>query len=76
MEYVLRRADDPGFRWGRELVVALHDRVLDRLTRTPARGPVGRLLPDPSLRSIVGSGARSLPDRRAGKRMAAPAALE
>lgn len=28
MEYVLRRADDPGFRWSRELVVALHDRVL------------------------------------------------
>ncbi len=28
MEYVLRRADDPAFRWSRELVVALHDRVL------------------------------------------------
>jgi Fic family protein len=28
MEYVLRRADDPGFRWNRELVVGLHDRVL------------------------------------------------
>jgi Fic family protein len=28
MEYVLRRADDPGFRWSRELLVALHDRVL------------------------------------------------
>lgn len=28
MEYVLRRADDPAFRWNRELVVALHDRVL------------------------------------------------
>ena len=28
MEYVLRRADDPGFRWTRELVVGLHDRVL------------------------------------------------
>ena len=28
MEYVLRRADDPGFRWSRELVIALHDRVL------------------------------------------------
>lgn len=28
MEYVLRRADDPGFVWNRELIVALHDRVL------------------------------------------------
>lgn len=28
MEYVLRRADDRGFQWNRELVVALHDRVL------------------------------------------------
>jgi Fic family protein len=28
MEFVLRRADDPGFRWSRELVVGLQDRVL------------------------------------------------
>ena len=28
MEYVLRRADDPTFVWNRELLVALHDRVL------------------------------------------------
>lgn len=28
MSFVLRRADDPSFRWTRELVVALHDRVL------------------------------------------------
>lgn len=28
MTYVLRRADDPGFRWQPELLVALHDRVL------------------------------------------------
>lgn len=28
MEFVLRRADDSGFRWSRELVVGLHDRVL------------------------------------------------
>lgn len=28
MEFVLRRADDPGFQWNRELVVGLHDRVL------------------------------------------------
>ena len=28
MEFVLRRADDPGFRWSRELVTGLHDRVL------------------------------------------------
>jgi len=28
MEYVLRRTDDPSFRWSRELIVALHDRVL------------------------------------------------
>lgn len=28
MEFVLRRADDPGFEWNRELIVGLHDRVL------------------------------------------------
>jgi Fic family protein len=28
MEFVLRRADDPNFRWDRELLVGLHDRVL------------------------------------------------
>lgn len=28
MSYVLRRADDPGFRWDRELIVGLHDRIL------------------------------------------------
>lgn len=28
MGFVLRRADDPGFRWDPELLVALHDRVL------------------------------------------------
>ncbi len=28
MGFAARRADDPGFRWDRELVVALHDRVL------------------------------------------------
>lgn len=28
MEFALRRADDPGFRWNRELIVGLHDRVL------------------------------------------------
>jgi len=28
MSYVLRRADDAGFRWSRELVIGLHDRVL------------------------------------------------
>jgi Fic family protein len=28
MEFVLRRADDPVFRWNRELLVGLHDRVL------------------------------------------------
>lgn len=28
MEFVLRRADDPNFRWDRELVVGIHDRVL------------------------------------------------
>src|SRR5438270_10381343 len=25
MEFVLRRADDPGFEWNRELIVGLHD---------------------------------------------------
>jgi Fic family protein len=28
MEFVLRRADDPAFRWNGELLVALHDRIL------------------------------------------------
>jgi Fic family protein len=28
MSFVLRRADDPGFRWDRELLVGLHDRIL------------------------------------------------
>jgi Fic family protein len=28
MTFVLRRADDPAFRWDRELLVGLHDRVL------------------------------------------------
>lgn len=28
MGFVLRRADDPSFRWDRELLVGLHDRVL------------------------------------------------
>jgi hypothetical protein len=28
MEFVLRRADDPNFRWDRELLVGLHDRIL------------------------------------------------
>jgi Fic family protein len=28
MSFVLRRADDPAFRWDRELLIGLHDRVL------------------------------------------------
>lgn len=28
MEFILRRADDPGFQWNRELIVGIHDRVL------------------------------------------------
>ena len=28
MGFVLRRADDPAFDWNRELMVALHDRIL------------------------------------------------
>jgi Fic family protein len=28
MSFVLRRADDPTFRWDRELIIGLHDRVL------------------------------------------------
>lgn len=28
MSFVLRRADDPAFRWNRELIVSLHDRIL------------------------------------------------
>lgn len=28
MQYVLRRADDPAFRWDRELIISIHDRVL------------------------------------------------
>jgi Fic family protein len=28
MNFVLRRADDPSFRWNRELLIALHDRIM------------------------------------------------
>lgn len=28
MSFVLRRADDPAFRWNRELIIGIHDRVL------------------------------------------------
>jgi len=28
MSFVLRRADDPAFRWDRELLIGLHDRIL------------------------------------------------
>lgn len=62
MEYVLRRADDPGFRWSRELVVALHDRVLGGNYALSA----GRLAVGP----------RSIVDRRSGALVFSPAAHE
>lgn len=58
MEYVLRRADDPGFRWSRELVVALHDRVLGGNYALGA----GRLA----------TGPRWIADRRSGAQVFAP----
>ena len=58
MEYVLRRADDPGFRWSRELVVALHDRVLGGNYALGA----GRLA----------TGPRWISDRRSGAEVFAP----
>ncbi len=58
MEYVLRRADDPGFRWSRELIVALHDRVLGGNYALEA----GRLA----------TGARWVVDRRTGAEVFEP----
>jgi len=58
MEYVLRRADDLGFRWARELVVALHDRVLGGNYALGA----GRLA----------TGPRWVTDRRSGAEVFAP----
>lgn len=62
MEYVLRRADDPGFRWSRELVVALHDRVLGGNYALGA----GRLA----------TGPRWITDRRTGAEIFAPPSSE
>lgn len=62
MEYVLRRADDPGFRWSRELVVALHDRVLGGNYALGA----GRLA----------TGPRWINDRRTGAEVFAPPPFE
>lgn len=58
MEYVLRRADDPGFVWNRELLVALHDRVLGGNYALGA----GRLA----------SGPRWITDGRTGAELFAP----
>ena len=60
MEYVLRRADDPGFAWSRELVVALHDRVLGGNHALGA----GRLA----------AGPRFIVDHRTGREIYAPPA--
>lgn len=62
MEFVLRRADDPGFRWSRELVVGLHDRVL---AGNYALG-AGRLA----------TGTRWVVDHRTGAQVFAPPAAE
>lgn len=62
MEYVLRRADDPGFRWSRELVVALHDRVLGGNYALGA----GRLA----------AGPRWITDRRTGAEVFSPPPAE
>jgi len=58
MEYVLRRADDAGFRWSRELVAALHNRVL---AGSYALG-AGRLA----------TGGRWVIDHRTGQELYAP----
>ena len=44
MSFVLRRADDPTFRWDRELIIGLHDRVLAGNWAAGA----GRLRPTPA----------------------------
>lgn len=62
MEYVLRRADDPNFQWNRELVVAIHDRVL---AGNYAAG-AGRLA----------TGARWVVNRITGEEVFAPPAPE
>ncbi len=62
MEYVLRCADDPGFRWSRELVVALHDRVLAG-NYAPGSGRLAR-------------GARWVVDHRTGRELYAPPSPE
>ena len=62
MEYVLRRADDPSFRWSRELVVGLHDRVLGGNYALEA----GRLATAP----------RWIADRRSGAHVFAPPPAE
>ena len=62
MEYVLRRADDPGFRWSRELVVALHDRMLGGSYALGA----GRLA----------TGPRWITDRRSGAEVLSPPPAE
>ncbi len=58
MEFVLRRADDQGFRWSRELVVGLHDRVLGGNFALGA----GRLA----------TGRRWIVDHRTGRQIFAP----
>jgi Fic family protein len=58
MSFVLRRADDPGFRWDRELVVGLHDRVLAGRSSLGA----GRLR----------TGSAYVVDRRSGQVLFAP----
>jgi Fic family protein len=62
MEYVLRRADDPGFGWSRELVIALHDRVLGGNYALEA----GRLA----------TGGRGIVDRLSGAEVFTPPAPE
>lgn len=62
MEFVLRRADDPSFRWSRELVVGLHDRVL---AGNHALG-AGRLA----------AGSRWVVDRRTGTQVFLPPPAE
>jgi hypothetical protein len=42
MSFVLRRADDAAFKWDRELLIGLHDRILAGSWAAGFLRPVGR----------------------------------
>lgn len=70
MSFILRRADDPAFRWSRELLVAVHDRVLGgrysegagRLRTERPAYLVGRLTGEPVFLPPAGEDVPALVD--------------